>query len=223
MAATVEVRCSWLSARLEHQPPSLLCWFDHSLPALVRAALSRSSRSSRSFGDSMRFRLIELCIAGPRLVSARCSALPRSARLFRSGLSGRLWSERQRLIVCPARDGFCDPPPRADFSRLAIGATTGMIACQRRGPKPVLPRMALSSLWPDTGDLVATAVAVSCRIRPHRLPADSGSGYEKAQSVYWRYRRPERVDLACGPQSQHATVCSRCPEAAGRQLRESLG
>lgn len=54
--------------------------------------------------------------------------------------------------------GFRDPPPRTDFSRLAIGSATSLIACQRAADQglycldgPVV------RYWPDTGDLVPTA------------------------------------------------------------------
>jgi hypothetical protein len=54
--------------------------------------------------------------------------------------------------------GFRDPPPRADFSRLAIGATTGLIACQRAADQGLYCLDGpIVRYWPDTGDLVATA------------------------------------------------------------------
>ena len=54
--------------------------------------------------------------------------------------------------------GFRDPPPRADFSRLAIGATTGLIACQRAADQSLYCLDGpIVRYWPDTGDLVATA------------------------------------------------------------------
>lgn len=54
--------------------------------------------------------------------------------------------------------GFRDPPPRADFSRLAIGATTGLISCQRAADQGLYCLDGpIVRYWPDTGDLVATA------------------------------------------------------------------